>query len=160
MIKNISKRLNSSILNKLRSIEEYLARSSLRKIVYFFPFNRNKQFFVFIIVGMINTLFGYSVFSLFIFLGMHYTLAALLGTVIGICFSFKTLGTLVFKNFRYRLFFKFVIVYTVTYFVSIGLIKCLLFFINNLYVDGAISTVCCAFVSYFFNKYFVFVRKI
>ena len=115
---------------------------------------------MFIVIGAVNTLFGYGVFAFFIFIGIHYTIAVLLGTILGICFNFKTLGSIVFKNFRYRLFFKFVIVYAITYFISIGLIKGLLIMINNLYVNGAISVVFCAFISYFLNKYFVFARKV
>jgi len=35
----------------------------------------SKQFFRFIFVGILNTIFGYSVFAFFIFVGMHYSIA-------------------------------------------------------------------------------------
>ena len=56
----------------------------------------------FVLVGILNTAFGYGCFALFIYLGLHYTIAVLLGTCLGILFNFKTLGHLVFKNKQNR----------------------------------------------------------
>jgi len=77
----------------------------------------------FLVVGGINTVFGYSVFALFILIGLHYVLAALLSTICGILFNFKTTGTLVFKNRDNRLIFRFFGVYLITYFLIVGLLK-------------------------------------
>ena len=48
------------------------------------------RFHIFIVVGMINTIFSYSLFALFIYLGMHYTFAVLISSCLGVLFNFKT----------------------------------------------------------------------
>src|SRR5512135_1115327 len=86
----------------------------------------SRQFLRFIIVGGLNTAFGYGVFALMLTLGLHYSLAALLATILGILFNFKTYGTLVFKNPDNRLILKFVGVYGISYVltvVALGILK-------------------------------------
>lgn len=121
---------------------------------------KKNRFYLFILVGILNTVFGYSIFVLLIFLGLHYTLAAFLATCIGVLFNFKTTGKIVFKNSNSRLIFRFVLVYVVQYCVSISLIKICLLFGLNTYVAGAVSTFFCAILSYLLSKNFVFERKI
>lgn len=122
-------------------------------------FNRHRQFYLFLMIGVVNTLFGYGVFSLLIFCGLHYIWAAFFGTCLGILFNFKTIGGIVFRNHNYKLFFKFLCVYLVLYFVSIGQIKLFLLVVNNVYIAGACSTVICALISYLLNKHLVFMAK-
>ena len=110
----------------------------------------------FIFVGSLNTLFGYGVFSLLTFCGVHYFLAMLFATMIGVLFSFKTLGKLVFNNADNRLFFKFILTYTIAYFLNILTLKTLLYFSINVYAAGAVSTAIAAVFSYLVNKKFVF----
>src|SRR5471030_2606365 len=87
----------------------------------------NYKFIRFILVGILNTVFGYSAFALFVFLGLHYTAAVFFATILGILFNFKTFGKLVFKNpytdFNYNLIFKFFMGYVILYFINIILIK-------------------------------------
>ena len=47
-----------------------------------------KQFFSFLIIGGLNTLFGYGIFTFFIFINFHYTVAMMFSTIIGIIFNF------------------------------------------------------------------------
>ena len=56
------------------------------------------KFIKFLFVGGVNTVFGYSIFALFLFLGMHYAVATLFATILGILFNFKTTGVIVFNN--------------------------------------------------------------
>jgi putative flippase GtrA len=95
----------------------------IRKIIDLIRRLWSIPFLRFLVVGGINTLFGYSVFALFILIGLHYVLAALLATICGILFNFKTTGTLVFKNRDNRLIFRFFGVYLITYFSIVGLLK-------------------------------------
>jgi len=125
-----------------------------------FSLNKHRQFCLFIAVGVLNTVFGYSVFSLFIFCGLHYIWAAFFGTCLGIIFNFRTIGGIVFKNHNYRLFFKFLCVYGFLYVINITLIKLTLFITSNVYIAGAIAVVICALISYVLNKHLVFARKI
>lgn len=113
-------------------------------------------FLRFLVVGGINTAFGYSVFALFILIGLHYVLAALLGTICGILFNFKTTGTLVFKNRDNRLIFRFFGVYLITYSLMIGFLK--LFDMAGVIplVAGAIIALPMAVVSFLLMRKLVF----
>jgi len=119
---------------------------------------KRNRFLLYIIVGVLNTIFGYSVFALLIFIGLHYTLAVFLATCLGVLFNFKTIGSIVFKNSNNRLIFRFVGVYVVQYFANIGLIKLFLLLSFNIYLAGAFSTFFCAVLSYLLNKHLVFMR--
>ena len=119
-----------------------------------------QQFIRFLIIGGVNTLFAYFIYVVAIFIGLHYTLAALLQTVLGTLFSFKTMGCLVFDNPDNKLIFKFVAVYTGCYFLNISLLRLLTqFVLSNLYIAGLISSGLVAIVSFCLNKWLVFRKK-
>jgi putative flippase GtrA len=42
----------------------------------------------FLVVGAVNTVFGYSCYAGLLFIGLHYSLAALFGTLLGIVFNY------------------------------------------------------------------------
>lgn len=110
----------------------------------------------FFLVGGLNTLFGYSVYALFIYAGLHYSIASLFSTVLGVLFNFKTTGVLVFKSRDNRLIYKFVGVYVVGYAVNVGLLKILHSIGVDPYVSGAILLLPLAMLSYVLLKKFVF----
>lgn len=114
------------------------------------------RFFRFLLVGGINTLFGYLIFSVLILLKIHYSIASLLGTILGVLFNYFTTGRIVFNNRDSKLLIKFFGVYGITYLVN-------LFFLNifdnlhmNMLIAGAILIFPIALLSYFLNKTFVF----
>jgi len=114
------------------------------------------QFLRFLVVGGINTAFGYGIFALFILLHVHYTLAALLGQICGVLFNFKTYGILVFKNKNNRLLLRFIGVYLFTYLLTIGLLKVFSYYgISNL-IAGAIILLPVALIGFLLNRRFVF----
>ena len=57
---------------------------------------KKRKFVRFLLVGVLNTLFGYFSFATLIIIGLDYKLAALLATIIGVLFNFQTTGRLVF----------------------------------------------------------------
>lgn len=119
-----------------------------------------EQLIRFLIIGSVNTAFSYGIYAFFIFLGLHYTLAVLLSTIIGICFSFKTLGTLVFDNSDNMLIFKFFAVYGLCYFINIGILRLLSnSIVPNLYAAGLITCFIVALISFCLNKWVVFRKK-
>lgn len=73
------------------------------------------KFIRFLFVGVINTLFGYGLFVLFIWFGMHYSIALLCSNILGILFNYKTTGYIVFANKSNRLILQFFLVYGVVY---------------------------------------------
>ncbi|MBT6586770.1 MAG: hypothetical protein HON77_20955, partial [Gammaproteobacteria bacterium] len=42
----------------------------------------------FLVVGAVNTVFSYSCYAGLLFIGLHYSLAALFGTLLGIVFNY------------------------------------------------------------------------
>jgi putative flippase GtrA len=121
----------------------------------------NARFIRFLFVGVLNTAFGYSAYALFIFLGLHYSLAVFCSTVLGILFNFKTIGVLVFKNHDNGLIFRFFAVYAVVYCANVlGLKLFLLCGMANMYVNGLILVLPLAILSFALNKKFVFERGV
>jgi putative flippase GtrA len=117
------------------------------------------QFVKFIAVGLINTLFGYSLYALFVYLGLSYPYALLLATVIGVFFNFQTIGRLVFQSKNVGLIGKFFSVYALTFCVNLLLIKLLLPLGINAYSAGAIALIPTTLLSFLLNKFFVFKGK-
>jgi putative flippase GtrA len=115
-----------------------------------------RRFVRFLLVGGLNTIFGYGIFALLIYFGMHYSLAALFGTILGILFNFQTIGRLVFAQYGHGLIFRFVAVYGLTYLLNLfGLYLFNLAEVSN-YLAGAILIIPMALVAYYLNKSFVF----
>lgn len=113
-------------------------------------------FIRYLLVGALNTAFGYSVFVLFIFLGLHYSIALLFATVTGVLFNFKSFGFFVFGNSKWRLIWKFILVYGVLYAVNVFLVFLFLFFLQNVYAANALAVVVVAGLGYFLNRRFVY----
>jgi putative flippase GtrA len=120
----------------------------------------DKKFQKFLIVGVINTIFSYSLYAFFLSLGIHYGVAVLLSTILGVLFNFKTIGKFVFNNGSNRLIFKFIAPYVVIYFLNIGSLRVFDFFDFNMYFAGFIVTIYLSLVSFYLNKKFVFNQKI
>ncbi|MGC1853815.1 MAG: GtrA family protein [Candidatus Aquirickettsiella sp.] len=119
-------------------------------------FEARKQFIAFLLVGGLNTLFGYGVYAFFIFIGFHYLYASLFSRLLGFIFNFFTMGKLVFKKLDIKLIKKFIIFNIITYFLFIILIKLFSLWKMNVYMSGLIASGFMAILSYLINKYLVF----
>ncbi len=113
-------------------------------------------FLRFLLVGGLNASFGYGVFALFILLGIHYAIAAFLGTVLGILFNFKTTGTLVFRSHDNTLIAKFFAVYGVTYVIGVLLLKAFKALGVHVLVTAAMTLLPMAALSFLLMRRFVF----
>lgn len=107
-------------------------------------------------VGGINALFGYLTYALLIFLSFHYVLAALLSTVLGVLFNFKTTGRLVFKSRDNKLLFKFIGVYLIIFPLNIFALKIFRYYEFDMYLAGFILLLPMALIAFALNKKFVF----
>ncbi len=114
------------------------------------------QFIKFLLVGGINTLFGYSIYALGILLGLEYKLAMLGATVIGAFFNFVTNGRLVFGTKGTALLLRFLPVYVIIYFLNIGFIKLFLYLGLTSLGAGAVTILPVSVISYFLQKQLVF----
>ncbi len=113
-------------------------------------------FLKFILVGIINTLFGYCFWAFLIFIKVHYALAVVISTIAGILFNFKTTGTIVFHNKNNKLLLKFVLIYLIIMLLNIIGLKVSQISGYNLYVAGFVLTGFMAVISFLLQKYYVF----
>ncbi|MDF7774410.1 GtrA family protein [Sphingomonas sp. AOB5] len=79
----------------------------------------------FLAIGVVNTLFGYSVFGLGIWLGLASPLALFIATCVGILFNFFTTGRFVFSSSDPRLIPRFIGAYGFTYLFNLVLLVAL-----------------------------------
>ena len=110
----------------------------------------------FLIVGFLNTVFG---FGMFVLIGLFIApiwLHSLLATVIGTLFSFKTMGKLVFKNSSNQLVYRFIGVYSFIYLVNVFFLIVANNFKMNINLSQALLILPMATLSYILNKNFVF----
>lgn len=110
----------------------------------------------FIFVGLLNTVVGYSLYALFIYLGFEYILSVLFATILGVIFNYKTIGKFVFESKNRYSALKFVLVYTIVFLINVSVIK--IFKINGLndYISGLIAIIPASIVSFVLNKFYVF----
>ena len=120
----------------------------------------SEQFILFLVMGGINTLFYYCLFSSLIYVGLYYVTAVVIATVCGVLFNFQTFGRVVFKNFQLRLLGRFICVYIVVCAANIAGLRLLeLVGLMNKYIAGAILVLPIALLGYVLNKTFVFKHK-
>ena len=94
------------------------------------------KFKKFVFVGTINTLFGYALFSFFIYIKFDYKIALFLSYIFGITFNFFSFKSFVFKiTFNFYILVKFLLAYIFTYSVNVYLIKLLFSFLSNYYLS-------------------------
>ena len=117
----------------------------------------SEQFMLFLVMGGINTLFYYSLYSLLIYVGVFYAAAVVIATVCGVLFNFQTFGRVVFKNFQFRLLGRFIGVYVVVCAANIAGLRALEFVgLVNKYIAGAVLVLPVALLGYVLKKTFVF----
>jgi putative flippase GtrA len=120
----------------------------------------NQQLIRFFLVAGLNTLFGYGMFALLIYIGLHYSMAVLISTIAGVLFNFKTYGLLVFNSKNNKLIFKFILIYIILYLSNIGGIAAFEYFGIGNYIGGMLMLVPVGLLGFLLNKKFVFKTSI
>lgn len=103
-----------------------------------------------------NTTFGYTVFLIGLYLGLHYSVAIALATVLGVAFNYRTIGTLVFKSREKSRIPHFIGVYCVIYAINVAGVGLLLKLGITEWLGGLILMLPLAFLSYVMNSRYVF----
>ncbi|QDC88625.1 GtrA family protein [Candidatus Methylopumilus universalis] len=116
----------------------------------------HSQIIRFLFVGLLNTIFGYGIFVILLYSGIHHAISLFFSTIIGIVFNFKTLGTLVFKSTNNKLIYRFFFVYFFSYFANLILINMFHMIGLNFYFSAALSIAPIALLSYLLNRRYVF----
>lgn len=116
----------------------------------------NFRFLRFVLVGLLNTGFSYSLYTLMVWLGFHFAAANLCATLAGIAFSFCTQGMLVFGSYDWRLLGRFVPVWIGIYGINVALIALLVGAGFSAYSAGAMALPPTVLLSFLLQKRFVF----
>lgn len=114
------------------------------------------QFLRFLLVGLLNTAFGYGLFAFLTWLGLSYPLAIGLATLGGIIFNFQSMGRLVFNGTPWSRMGLFAAAYIVLYGLNVGGIALLLTFGLNVYAANAVLIAPLAVTAYLLQRKMVF----
>ena len=116
----------------------------------------------FLFVGGLNTIVGYGVYALLLYLNVNYLIANTISTIIGIIHSYlwNRFFTFKSKNKALKEITKFVSVYIVSYLIG----TCTLFIFKDKlnispYIAGLINLVITTLVSYFGHKFYSFKKE-
>lgn len=114
------------------------------------------QFLRFLAVGVLNTIFGYLCFAGLVYAGIHYSLALLIATVVGVLFNFKTTGSFVFGVTNNRLLVRYLVAYGVVYLLNVAGVKALVGAGVPPVIGGAMMLVPAAVFAFVLQKRYVF----
>ena len=123
---------------------------------------KKHKFARFLLVGALNTLFGYFLYGSLILIGLNYKYAVLLATILGVLFNFQTTGRLVFGSQNNKLIFRFVLVYVVTFLLNVEALRIVdaidigIEQKTKMLIAGAILVLPMAVISFILMKLFVF----
>jgi putative flippase GtrA len=115
-----------------------------------------KKLLRFLVVGVLNTFVGYTIYAACLFFGLHYSAAIGLATVLGVLFNFNSIGALVFNSKDKRKLPKFVAVYIFVYCINVISVGFLLFIGQPAWLGGLIMVLPLALISFYLNSRFVF----
>jgi len=116
----------------------------------------NLEFVRFILVGVVNTGFSYFVYAVLLYFGLNFVAANLGAVLLGILFSFRTQGRLVFGSKDDRRIFRFAACWGVIWAVNVSLIAAFVHLGLGDYSAGALALLPAVGLSYFLQKLLVF----
>lgn len=120
----------------------------------------DQPFFRFLWVGILNTIFGYSVFLIMLLLGLYSNIALLIATIAGVLFNFKTIGHLVFANTSKNKLVPFIGQYIFLYILNWFLLQKLLNYGMKPAIAQLILLLPIATLSFIMNKFLIFRKAI
>lgn len=118
----------------------------------------SRQFLRFLIVGAGNTVFGYLLYLIGLWIGLSYQAALAGATIFGAIFNFFTTGRIVFESSALAKIIGFLGVYGVTFVVNLSLLTWLVGAgMAKAYAQAALLPVIVT-LSFLLNKHLVFGR--
>ena len=106
----------------------------------------------------INTLFGFGVFALLIWLGVNLYVAQVIAQVLGVSFNYLTYSRHVFRD-RDASKGSFVLAYAGNYLVNLALLAAFAQVIRSPYVAGLAATIAASLINYLALRSLVFRRR-
>lgn len=117
---------------------------------------RNTRFMKFLMIGMLNTVVGYSIFLIGLKIGLHYSVAIAMATVLGTLFNFKSTGAIVFSSDDNSRLLRFIVVYCIIYFLNVTGVTALRQVGLQEWLAGLLLLFPLALISYYLNSRYVF----
>jgi putative flippase GtrA len=104
--------------------------------------------------GILNTLFGYGLYSAFVAAGLNMYVAQIISTIIGAMFNFITYSRYLFPMPASKL--RFFATYAVNYVLSAGVLYAVSFAVASPYLAGLATVVIVSVTNYLILRRFVF----
>jgi len=106
-------------------------------------------------IGIVNTVFGYGLYSLIVFVGVNLFLAQIVSHVTGAIFNYYTFSRHVFHGTKANVF-SYAGSYGVNYLLGLAALAIAHSFVKSPYLSGFMALVAVSVVNYFMLKIFVF----
>jgi putative flippase GtrA len=119
-------------------------------------FQRHERVIRFLIVGLLNTSVGYTLFTIVFLLTGWHRFAIIAATILGVLFNFFSLGYMVFGNLTARALLPFVLGYGVTLSINILALEVLINWGLHPLLAQALMLPFIALMVYSINSRFVF----
>ncbi|WP_436093066.1 GtrA family protein [Bosea sp. LjRoot237] len=113
-----------------------------------------------IAIGIINTIFGYSIFLISYLILKDHNISISLATVVGVIFNYMTVGNYIFDNQGWKQFPLFIISYIISFLANILILNALVYFELNVIIAQALSLPPTIAISYLFNSRISFRKNI
>ncbi len=158
MVNKLKNIIKSTVFNLKAVLFKFISNTFhyIHKKMFWGIFSRiDEKFFKFLFVGALNAAFSYTIYALFLWIGLIPNVALFFQYIIGVLWNFKTTGIIVFKNHDNRLIFKFITSYVITFCVNSILLNILIRFINE-YLAQALLILPVAILSFLIFKFWVF----
>lgn len=123
----------------------------MRNLSNFHEWKRIVRYYV---AGLANTIFGFGIFSCFIYIGFNLFISQLFAHAIGTAFNFLTYGKFAFKSDAKII--NFIISYVLNYAIGFASLYAVSLYISSPYLAGLISTIFVSILNYFVLKNFVY----
>jgi len=117
------------------------------------------QFLRFLVVGAGNTIVGYLLYLLGLWIGLPYQAALACSTILGVTFNFFTTGRIVFENNALGKMVGFFAVYGITFVINLVLLTLLVRSEMSKVLAQAVLLPLVVMVSFLLNKHLVFGRR-
>lgn len=108
--------------------------------------------------GAVNAAFGYSLYALLVWAGLHMYAAQLIAHVLGVAFNYFTYSRHVFRDAG-PVKLRFIASYVVNYAISAAFLALASLFLHSPYAAGLASIIMTSMVNYVILKRLVFVAK-
>jgi len=98
----------------------------------------DSKFIKFILAGILNTIFGYSVYAVLLFIDLPYLIALLVATIVGVVFNYFSIGRIAFNDHGGgKIFLRFITAYALIYVINASLLQILIDYLtlNNYFAQ-------------------------